>query len=214
MNEIEIIEGDCLEKVKDIIDSSIDLIITDPPYSTPVITSFGRKKINNLADLRMQEFFFNTLRKEFERVLKTNGRVFIFCDDKYYPILFSVFYEWQNKSLVIWDKGRINMGQPFRKRHELIFYACRESFEPKDRGIPSILQYRPENDVFASQKPLQLIKDLIVNFTEEGDRVFDPFVGSGTTLLACKILKRRCTGIELNPETVKIAKRRLVECLM
>ena len=117
---IEIKNMDCLDGLQDIADNSIDVLITDPPYSTPVITSFGRKRFKNLADLSIQEGYFRMVKKELERVLKPNGRCFFFCDDKFYPILFSVFYEWQNLQLLIWDKGRIGMGKPIRKQHELI----------------------------------------------------------------------------------------------
>ena len=74
----KIYQTDALEGLKDLDSNSIDLIIIDPPYSTPVITSFGRKKIKNLADLSIQEHFFRSLKIEIERVLKQDGRLFIF----------------------------------------------------------------------------------------------------------------------------------------
>lgn len=207
-------QGDCLDVMKEIKNSSVDCIITDPPYSTPTITSFGRKKVLNLADLSIQERFFRDVKKEIERILKPNGRVFIFCDDKYYPILFAVFYDWQNKNMVIWDKGKIGMGNPFRKQHELIFYANRESFNyNRTEGIthyPTILKYSSDkNKIHGAQKPIKLIEDLIKGFTNEGELVLDMFLGSGTTALACKNLNRNFIGIELNPEYCDMARKRL-----
>tara|TARA_Y100000310_G_C20414345_1_gene683564 strand:- start:451 stop:735 length:285 start_codon:yes stop_codon:yes gene_type:complete len=73
--------------LKSLEDKSVDLIIIDPPYSTPVITAFGRKKVKNLADLSIQEYFFTGLKKEFERVLKDDGRLFFFV-----MINFILFY--------------------------------------------------------------------------------------------------------------------------
>ncbi len=209
-------QGDCLEVMKDIPDSSVDCIITDPPYSTPTITAFGRKKVLNLADLSIQERFFREIKTEIERILKPNGRVFIFCDDKYYPILFAVFYDWQNKNMVIWDKGKIGMGNPFRKQHELIFYVNRESFNyNRTEGIthyPTILKYSSDkNKIHGAQKPIKLVEDLIKGFTNEGDLVLDMFLGSGTTALACKNLNRNFIGIELNPEYCDLANKRLSE---
>jgi len=214
----QIIQGDCLDVMREIEDSSVDCIITDPPYSTPTITSFGRKKVLNLADLSIQERFFREIKKEIERILKPNGRCFIFCDDKYYPILFAVFYDWQNKNMVVWDKGKIGMGNPFRKQHELIFYANRESFKyNRTEGIthyPTILKYSSDkNKVHGAQKPLRLIEDLIKGFTNENDLVLDMFLGSGTTALACKNLNRDFIGIELNPEYCEIANKRLDDVL-
>ncbi len=216
MDVNRIICGDSIEELRALPAQSIDLVITDPPYSTPTITAFGRKKVKNLADLSLQEFYFREIKREFERILKPDGRVFIFCDDKYYPILFGVFYDWQNSNLVIWDKGRIGMGNPFRKRHELIFYANREPYEYQRTAtithFPSILQYAPEEHrVHGAQKPLALIKDLVIGFSMPGDNVLDPFVGSGTTAIAAKQLGRNYLGIELNPEYVKIAEFRLAQ---
>ena len=58
---IEIINEDCMSGLDQMDGNSIDLLITDPPYSTPVITAFGRKKFKNLADLSIQEFYFYAL---------------------------------------------------------------------------------------------------------------------------------------------------------
>jgi site-specific DNA-methyltransferase (adenine-specific) len=205
---------DCLEGLKKIPDNSVDLVLTDPPYSTPTITSFGRKKVLNLGDLSIQENFFRQIKVEFERILKPNGRVFIFCDDKYYPILFAVFYDWQNKNLVIWDKGKIGMGNPFRKQHELLFYLNRETYSYKrTEGIthyPTILKYKSDkNKIHGAQKPFELCKDLIIGFSEKEEIVLDPFIGSGTTAVACKQLGRNFIGFEISPEYCKIANKRL-----
>lgn len=205
---------DCLEFMKTLPDKCIDLVLTDPPYSTPTITAFGRKKVFNLGDLSIQEFYFRSIKAEFERILKPNGRVFIFCDDKYYPILFGVFYEWEHKNLVVWDKGRIGMGNPFRKQHELIFYLNRETYEyKKSEGIthyPTVLKYRHDTEkLHGAQKPLELVKDLIKGFSVEGEIVFDPFAGSGTTGVACKMLGRNYILNEISPEYCKIAEARI-----
>ena len=83
INELmKIINEDCMIGLDSMPNNSVDLLITDPPYSTPVITAFGRKKIKNLADLSIQEFYFTEMKKKLERVLKPDAPVFFFCDDK------------------------------------------------------------------------------------------------------------------------------------
>lgn len=206
--------GDCLEVMKTLADNSVDCVITDPPYSTPTVTAFGRKKIMNLADLSIQEFYFRAIRDEIERILKPNGRLFIFCDDKYYPILFALFYEWQSKNLLIWDKKVIGMGNPFRRRHELIFYANRDVFDCyKTEGIthyPTVIQFSHEADkVHGAQKPVGLIEYLIKGFTKPQEIVLDMFLGSGTTGVACINTHRHFVGIELNEKYFKIAESRI-----
>lgn len=210
----QILHGDCLEVMKGLPSQSVDLVITDPPYSTPTISAFGRKKVCNLADLSIQEFYFRSIKRQFERLLKPDGRVFVFCDDKYYAILFGVFYDWPKKNLLIWDKGRIGMGYPFRRQHELIFYVNRQTFDynktTTTTHFSTILKFGHDGDrVHGSQKPLALIESLVAGFSSPGDTVFDPFVGSGTTCLAAKNLGRKYIGIELNTEYAEIAKARV-----
>lgn len=211
---IEIKNVDCLEGIKELADGSVDVVITDPPYSTPVITSFGRKKFKNLADLSVQEFYFKAIKKELERVLKPDGRVFFFCDDKFYPILYSVFYEWLNLGLIIWDKGKIGMGRPIRKQHELIFYANQGSAEFQKFGeithIPSVLKVKHDtNKIHGAQKPVELIEHLINGFSKEGDLIIDLFGGSGSTGKACQNLNRNFVGFELNTEIANASLERL-----
>lgn len=212
--ESQIIHGDCIDEMNNLPDASVDMIITDPPYSTPIITAFGRKKIKNVADLSIQEGYFKMLKAQFERILKPNGRVFIFCNDNFYPSLYRAFYNWLSIQMVVWDKGHISMGKPFRKRHEIILYCNRESFEHNksetQTHFPTVLQYKPvrKDKLHGAEKPLDLIKDLIKGFSNEGDVILDPFVGSGTAVLACKQLNRIGIGIDLNEEYVEIARKR------
>lgn len=211
---IEIKNVDCLEGIKELADGSVDVVITDPPYSTPVITSFGRKKFKNLADLSVQEFYFKAIKNELERVLKPDGRVFFFCDDKFYPILYSVFYEWLNLGLIVWDKGKIGMGRPIRKQHELIFYANQGSAEFQKFGeithIPSVLKVKHDtNKIHGAQKPVELIEHLINGFSKEGDLIIDLFGGSGSTGKACQNLNRNFVGFELNTEIANASSERL-----
>ena len=211
---IEIKNVDCLEGIKELADGSVDVVITDPPYSTPVITSFGRKKFKNLADLSVQEFYFKAIKKELERVLKPDGRVFFFCDDKFYLILYSVFYEWLNLGLIVWDKGKIGMGRPIRKQHELIFYANQGSAEFQKFGeithIPSVLKVKHDtNKIHGAQKPVELIEHLINGFSKEGDLIIDLFGGSGSTGKACQNLNRNFVGFELNTEIANASSERL-----
>jgi len=130
--------GDCIDTMKDIKDESIDLILTDPPYSTPIKHAFGRVKVNRLSDLALQEFYFSEIKKEWTRILKPNAGILVFCDDIYAAVLMGLFYDWGQKNILIWDKGRIGMGNPFRKQHELIFYANRGSLELNKQNLTHI----------------------------------------------------------------------------
>ena len=214
MAETRLLLGDCVDLLPEIKSSSIDLIIIDPPYSTPIVTAFGREQVKNFGDLSLQAGYFKMLKLQFERVLKPDGRVFIFCDDKYYPVLFAIFYTWQNINLVIWDKGKIGMGNPFRKQHELLFYANRSAFDynrtERITHYPSIMKYAPVNEkLHGAQKPVKLLKDLILGFSNEGDTVLDCFMGSGSTGVACQETNRNFIGMEITQEYYEMAEFRL-----
>lgn len=207
-----IANDDCLIFMKNLEDKSVDMILTDPPYSNPTVTGFGRKIVKNVADLSMQEAYMRMLKKEYERILKPNAPVFMFCDDKYYPAIYRAFYDWKTVQLIVWDKGAIGMGKPFRKRHELIVYANRETVDyNRTEGIshyPTVLNYNPVAEkVHPAQKPVQLLRDLIVGFSNPDDIILDPFCGSGSTLVACKETGRKWIGCELNCEYFELASK-------
>lgn len=210
----KIYQGDCMELINSLQDNSIDCLITDPPYSTPIITGFGRKKFKNVADLSIQEQYIKTFKEKLERVMKPNAPVFIFCNDSYYPSIFRAFYDWNSIQMIIWDKGKIGMGKPFRKQHEIILYANREPMEYFRNGITfsTVMKYnqvQTQDRLHPAEKPIQLIKDLLNGFTKEGDLVLDCFTGSGSTLIACKEMNRNFIGFELNEDFVKITNQRL-----
>ena len=211
MNTYRLIQGDCLEVLPKL--NKVHLIIADPPYSTPVITAYGRKKEKNYGDLSIQKRFFIELRKSFENIIKEQSAVFIFCDAKYYPVLFEAFYQWSTTQLLVWDKMRIGLGSPFRPRYELIYFLSPDyglHFKNKT-WYPNILKFKPvpsNKRLIGSQKPMILITTLIKAFTNEGDTVLDPFMGSGTTMEACQHTNRSCIGIEINQKYCDVIKKR------
>lgn len=211
-------EGDCLEVMPQLVSRGVraDCCFADPPYSTPVITSYGRQRFRNVADLSIQETYMRAFKSALEQVLRSAAPVFIFCDDDYYPSIFRAFYDWRCSQLIVWDKGRIGMGTPFRARHELIFYACREPVDyNRTEGIthyPSVLNYAPvpiDERLHGAQKPVDLIADLLLGFTQPGDVVLDPFAGSCSTGVACQMTGREFVGVDLNGEICATGEARL-----
>ena len=139
-----LILGDCMEAVRSIPSGSVDMVLMDPPYSTPTIAAFGREKCKRLSDLAIQEYYFGALKPEIERILKPDGPLMVFCDDVYYAVLVGLFYEWKQINLLVWDKRRIGMGKPFRRRHECLLRLPRDSSDcrrnephPDNSGVPA-----------------------------------------------------------------------------
>ena len=105
--------------------------------------------------------------------------------------------------LLVWVKTSSVVGRlDYAPQHELIAYGwfgVHEFLKSKDRSV--IVHPRPgKSPMHPTTKPIPLIRRLVLNSTRIGDVVFDGFLGSGTTLLACEQTKRICIGIELDPE--------------
>jgi site-specific DNA-methyltransferase (adenine-specific) len=226
--KIELIHGDCLEKMKDIPDDSIDLICTDPPYKLTPRGSSGTMsgywaddkakcgKVFNHNDIEIEAFL-----PEFYRVLKDGTHCYIMCNHLNLPHFIEVINSSKFKFVkcLIWDKqrkicGRYYMGQfeyiiMLRKGRERTINNCGTS------DILSIPLKRNKdnngNNIHDSEKPVRLMELLIENSSNEGELVLEPFLGSGTTAVACKNLNRCCIGIEIDDKYFAIAEKRIKE---
>lgn len=124
--------------------------------------------------------------------------------------------EFQIRSQIIWAKSTLVMGRGhYHWQHEPCWYAVRETAEWKgDRkqstlwSIPSMHRTQGNVDdgrtIHSTQKPVECMRRPMVNHTEAGSFVYDPFLGSGTTLIAAETIGRICCGIELNPAYVDV----------
>ncbi len=111
----------------------------------------------------------------------------------------------------MWDKGRLIISRGhYHWRHEAAWYAVRRgrtahwAGDRKQVTVWTVL-HRRSTTGHATQKPVELMRRAILNHTRPGDRVYDPFVGSGTTIVAAEETGRICHAIELNPAYVDMA---------
>jgi len=103
---------------------------------------------------------------------------------------------------LVWMKNRMVLGRKdYRQAHEFIVYGWRGKHKPMKDKRSTILQYSSAqvNDMHPTQKPIDLIVSLIRDGSQEGAVVYDPFLGSGTTLIACEQTERTCYGMEIEP---------------
>ena len=106
------------------------------------------------------------------------------------------------------------MGNPFRKQHELIFYANRGSLELNKTNmshIPTVIKETLTKEYHGAEKPVKLLMKLIDGLTKENATVLDCFMGSGSTGVACLNTNRKFIGIELDDGYFNIATNRIQE---
>jgi site-specific DNA-methyltransferase (adenine-specific) len=115
---------------------------------------------------------------------------------------------------VIWDKRNPGLGLRYRRQHEMLMVSHKRGGRirwNKEKGaVPNIISMMPDRDrVHPNEKPLALMERIVGVHTRHGDTVLDPFMGSGTTGVACVQLGRKFIGIELEPRYFDIACRRI-----
>lgn len=234
MKLFDLIQGDCLEKMADIPDGSIDLVLTDPPYGTT------QCKWDTVIDL-------GAMWKQINRITKKNAAIVMTAAQPFTTTLIQSNIK-NFKYCWYWDKlnptGHLNAKlRPMRKLEDVaVFCASKPRYYPqgltwkpriktrnsKTKGSDSYgkhgsksfatwqgypterIEFKNENGLHPTQKPVALMEYLIKTYTLEGDTVLDFTMGSGTTGVACANLDRRFIGIELDPEYFKIAEDRIL----
>ena len=201
-----------MEGIQKIASASIDTIITDPPYFIGM-THNGKK--GNYNDLIIMKPFFDSPFSEFSRVIKENGKVYIFCDWRtyafYYPLLLKHI---SVRNMLVWDKIS-GPGSSYAFTHELILFAEKDTPCMKGSNIFRIPGFsagaKKTNGemLHPTQKPVEVIEKLITDSTKEGDLVLDCFMGSGTTAVAAKKLNRNFIGFEIQEKYITISENRL-----
>ena len=215
----KIYNEDCLEGMKRISDGSVDLIVTDPPYLINYSRHVkGHRFENKILNDNNPELISKYI-KECYRILKNNSAMYMFTSHKTVDFFKQ---ELENtgfnvKNMIIWDKQRQGMGDTstvFGFQYELIFFVSKG--QPKIRGkrlsdIWSFPKVVGRNQVHQNQKPIELIERCVTKHSNEGDVVFDGFMGSGTTAIAAINTNRNYIGFELDEEYYKASLNRIEE---
>ena len=223
----KIYNDDCYEAIKKIPDKSIDLIVTDPPY---LIENTNGGKTNNLG-LSIQKMnnqlkngeFTNGIKlyilDEFVRIMKKIN-IYIWCNHKQIPMYLDYFVNKLqcNFDIIIWNKTNATplFNNKYLTDKEYCLYFRKGGYcNPKSYENAKTVYNLPINMADKNKyshptiKPLEIIKNLIINSSNENDVVFDPFMGSGTTAVAAKELNRKFLGFEIDKKYYEIACDRL-----
>ena len=220
--------GDCLDIMKQIPKESIDLVLTDPPYG---YIEVDRKIGLKYKDIKEFLDWYKTRFIEIKNIMKQTSILATFCNYKtnykIRLILNEIFKEDNFLNELVWcyGAGAYSKEIPFNPKHDTIYVYSKSNnykFNKQSKIVKSWLQIKSiadksgylsvddENRTLTPyQKPIKLIKLLVDKLSFEKNVIFDPFLGSGTTAVACEQLNRRWIGIELQKEHCKIIKERL-----
>jgi len=228
-NGIEIYHGDALEVVAALPKDSFGLVVADPPYSSGTRQATDRKassipkrgerwrRSGIVWDSAFSAFglstYLNAWFREVRRILVDGAHLYVFIDWRQYPLLvqsIEVSGLYQN-NLLVWDKGVYALGTNWRSQHELIVFASNgPAIELAGHDIGNVLQAkRVSGGVHPTEKPIALLTT-ILEYGSEG-QILDPFMGSGTTLVAAQRLGRKAIGIEIEERYCEIAVNRLAQ---
>ena len=229
----------CIDTMKRIPDNFVDVVITSPPYNMNLRIRKGEycsRQIVKEISTKYQDFADNLPIDEYNKfhtevlreLLRISNLVFyniqIVTGSK--RSIFKMIGEFsdQLKEIIVWDKGN---GQPamqeqvLNRRTELILvfendYPISRQFRSatfKRGTLEDIWEIKRERkqgvENHGATFPQQLIKTILDNFTKEGDIVYDPFLGTGTTAVVSKKLNRRYIGSELSKDYYKICQEQL-----
>ncbi len=227
---ITIYNADCVEAVGEV--GPFDLVITDPPYASGGRRDAERMAIKSMTRLDDDSWFSHDtlstwgftwfMRNLFVRVARIvpkGTHVYCFTDWRQAPNVYAILESagLLVNNCLVWDKGPGALSPYWRGAHEnIVFASAGTPAAMLTRGVyetATVLHHKrvvkPHSDrsKHPTEKPLSLILQILA--AVPGDVVFDPFLGSGTTLVAAKQLGRRAIGIEINEEYCEMAVRRL-----
>lgn len=202
-----IINGDCLNVMLDMPSRSVHFILTDPPYLINYKSRDGRKVPNDNNDTWLKPAFV-----QMYRVLKHNSFCVSFYGyrhadkfiDAYRSAGFRVIGHFTFPKRYTSSKGFI------RAQHECAHLLAKGSPQQPDYTIGDVIDWTYSgNKLHPTQKPVSVLQPLIDTFCPPDGLVLDPFAGSGSTLLAARMLGRSYLGIELDPNYHATAAKRL-----
>jgi len=195
-----------------------DMVLTDPPYNVNYEgKTKDRLKIEN--DKQEDKAFREFLSAAFyaaNTILKPGGVFYIWhADSEGYNFRGACKDAgWTIRQCLIWNKNSMVLGrQDYHWKHEPCLYGWKEGaghLWATDRKQTTVLNFdRPnQNDLHPTMKPVKLFMYLVQNNTKGEDIVFDPFLGSGTSIIACEKTNRKCYGLELDPHYCDVIIRR------
>lgn len=231
-DNITLYNGDCLDVLQQIPDGSIDLIVTDPPYLIPTINGGGtvnkNRSFNKILEESLRQgqditvgYDIDTFADIVNRIQGGNINAYFWCNKAQIPDYFRTYVDRLGCKFDILFWAKVNPMPTYSNKYLsdteycLYFHKGKGKTNPKSYDDARTCWFEPINGEdkvkfgHPTIKPIKMIDRLVRNSSDEGDTVLDPFLGSGTTAVACHLNNRRCIGIEINEGYFNIAKKRI-----
>lgn len=199
--------GNSSEKnnIEKILEQKADICLTDPPYSINMSQGFS-ENLNKSSSIKPKQYKDawdkeRPLKEHFNLILNSAKLSLIFGGNYFADILP------QSKHWIVWDK---NNALPTASKCELIWtnHISRTNIEKYTYTQSGYAQKCKEERFHPTQKPKELLKEILLDYSKKENIIFDPFAGSGSTLLACEDVDMIFRGIELEPKYIGVTLER------
>lgn len=213
-----IYQHDTIKAMKKIPDESVGLTVTDPPYLMNYRSNrrVVQEKFDYIQNDKNANEMISEYIKELYRIHKNDTAVYMFCSWHHIDFFKQEFEKYFTlKNIIVWNKNNHGSGDlkgSYAPKHEFILYGHKGRSLFRDKRIPDVIDCAKISSnklQHPTQKPVPLIEIFIKNNSDEGDLVFDGFMGSGTTAVAAKKLKRDFLGFEIEPTYIEVCNIRL-----
>lgn len=207
--------GDCLDVLTEVERESVDVILTDPPFFMPATHYSSRTQWQrSWGDTSILASFWARCLDAMIPTLRLTGHLLAFCDGSSYPVFYPETYRrFDALRCLVWDKGSIGMGSPYRNQHELILAArWSGSHRSEHRGIADVLKHSTVTSskrLHPVDKPVGLLTQALLPITPSEGVVLDPFAGGGSTLVAARNAGHAAIGIETEERYCEVIAKRL-----
>lgn len=217
----QLTQGDAVAWLRALPSSSVDLVVTDPPYESlekhRAVGTTTRLKHSKASSNDWFTIFpnarFPELFAEIYRVLKKDTHFYLFCDPETMfvakPLAEAAGFKFWKP--LIWDKMSIGMGYHYRARYECVLFFEKGKRKLHDLGIADIIQSKRISGGYPAEKPPEVSEVLIKQSTDTHQLVVDPFMGSGSVGVAAIRNGRNFRGNDLCLEALEITQQRLLD---
>ena len=204
--------GDCLEGMKLIPDKSIDLILTDPPYGIGADSSMAKDSGSQRGNSAAARSFYETTnwdnnppsKEIFDEMFRISKNQIIFGGN--YFISLGLY---NSPCWIVWDKNNGDNGYADCELVWTSFPTAVRKIKYKWQGMLQQDMKHKEIRQHPTQKPTEVMRWILANYSKDTDLICDPFMGSWTTARACKDLGRDFIGFELSEKYCKVGEERL-----